>query len=83
MFSFDSNMFWNYCLHKINPFGINIMNYVNNARSLFFRLWKIDHIAHYYPLSCQILSYINIFIINKKSTDTGFHMDVKSVVSDH
>ena len=51
------------------------MSYVNillaffvrrKISSLFFRLGKIDHISHFCPLSSQILSYINIFDINRK-----------------
>ena len=51
------------------------MSYVNillaffvrrKISSLFFRLGKIDHISHFCPLSSQILSYINMFDINRK-----------------
>ena len=51
------------------------MSYVNillpflvrgKISSLFFRLGKIDHFSHYCSLSSQILSYINIFDINRK-----------------
>ena len=51
------------------------MSYVNillaffvrrKISSLFFRLGKIDQISHFCPLSSLILSYINIFDINRK-----------------
>ena len=54
MFCFDSNMFSNYCRLKIDPFGIQIMSYVNillaflvrrKMCSLFFGVGEIDHVV--------------------------------------
>ena len=39
--------------------------------SLFFRLGMFDHISNYCPLSSQILSYINIFNINRNLLTHG------------
>ena len=64
------------------------MSYVNillaffvrrKISSLFFRLGEIDHISQFCPLSSRILSYIDIFDINRKLLVQA--TDVKYVVS--
>ena len=52
--------------------GLYVFLLRRKISSLFFRLGKIDHISHYCLLSGQILSYFNIFNINRNLLTQAF-----------
>ena len=81
MFNFDSNMFYNYCLHEINPFWDKKKSYVNILHPFLGKRkhWRAFLQAResccglfFFSISSQMLSYNNIFNIKGKY-----------VVSDH